>query len=137
MLSEDAPLLRRLGLELRTEEAAVLKYGRWTKEGARAEGKIERLRSHIDQVQTREAEEFWAEHQPLLQAAPQIEEHFPDVLEELEVFDPARRCPKCRGKAKAMYEPDRLKRVCRRCTYSWYERPLDSDPVEEQTAPDE
>lgn len=141
MLREDRPLLRRLLLERCTLEMARDQMGPFSTEGFRLAGKIERLSSHIEGVEGREPEEFWAEHQPLLQAIPQIEAHYPDALIPLELYDPARRCRKCGGKARASYEPDRLKRTCRRCTFSWYEIPLDAEkppsPEAEGSSPEE
>lgn len=116
----------------------MAKYGRWTGKGASAEGRIGRLRSHIDQVEGRMLEEWWAEHTPLLeQQLIQIVDHFPDALEPLEGFDPARRCRKCGGKARATWEADRLKRVCKRCGFTYLELPLDSAPeIEKPPSPD-
>src|ERR1039458_9017371 len=112
MLREDRPLLRRLLLERCTLEMAREQTGPFSTEGFRLAGKIERLTSHIEGVEGREPEEFWAEHQPLLQAIPQIEAHFPEALVPLEVYDPARRCRKCAGRARTRWLEDRLERVC-------------------------
>jgi hypothetical protein len=133
MLREDRPLLRRLLLERCTLEMAREQTGPFSTEGFRLAGKIERLTSHIEGVEGREPEEFWAEHQPLLQAIPQIEAHFPEALVPLEVYDPARRCRKCAGRARTRWLEDRLERVCRRCGWVWVERPLDSAPEIEET----
>ena len=70
MLHEDRPLLRRLLLERTTLEMARDKLGPFTKEGFGLAGKIERLTTHIEGVQGRESEAYWAEHQPVLNAAP-------------------------------------------------------------------
>src|ERR1039458_2840762 len=133
MLPVDAVLLRRLRLEMKTLELARQEVVPCQEEGFRLAGKIERLTSHIEGVEGREPEEFWAEHQPLLQAIPQIEAHFPEALVPLEVYDPARRCRKCAGKARTRWLEDRLERVCRRCGWAWVERPLDSAPEIEET----
>src|ERR1039458_3395125 len=95
MLREDRPLLRRLLLERCTLEMARDETGPFSTEGFKLAGKIDRLTSHIEGVEGREPEEFWAEHQPLLQAVEQIEQHYPEALVPLEVHNPNGRCPKC------------------------------------------
>src|ERR1035437_882141 len=137
MLREDRPLLRRLLLERCTLEMAREQMGPFSTEGFRLAGKIERLASHIEGVEGREPEEFWAEHQPLLQAAEQIEAHYPEALEPLKVHDPTGRCPKCAGKPKVAWIENRLHETCKRCGFAWVTLPLDSAPVEEQTARDD
>ena len=127
MLPEDAPLLRRLRPERKTLDLARVKIGPYTREGFRLEGKIERLDRHIEGVEGREPLEFWEAHRKTLAAAPQIEKHFPDAIEPLEVFDPARRCRKCGGKSNVNWLEDRLGRTCKRCSWAWVELPLDSE----------
>jgi len=91
------------------------------------DGKTERLDRRIEGVEGREPAEFWAAHARTLEAAPQIEAHFPDALEPLEVYDPARRCRKCGGKAATKWVEDRLERTCRRCGHTTIEVPLDAE----------
>ena len=136
MLPVDAALLRRLRLEMKTLELARQEVGPFTVEGFRLAGKIERLASHIEGVESRESEEFWAEHQPLLRAAEQIEAHYPEALLPLEVHDPNGRCPKCGGKPKVAWIENRLHETCKRCGFAWVTLPLDSSPEEEQTPGD-
>ena len=82
----------------------MVKYGRWTREEARAEARAERVRGHIEQVEGRHSLEYWAENTPLLETVKRIEDHFPDALEPLRVFDPQRRCRKCGGKGQGQVD---------------------------------
>ena len=65
----------------------------------------------------------------------QILSHYPEAAERLQVFDQARRCPKCGGKATARWFPDRLKRDCKRCGFAWHELPLSSPLAPETEEP--
>jgi hypothetical protein len=107
--------------------------GPFSTEGFRLAGKIERLTSHIENVEGREPEAYWAEHQPIL---VQIAAHYPDALVPLEVHNPNGRCPKCGGKPKVAWIENRLHETCKRCGFAWVTLPLDSAPVEEQTPAD-
>jgi len=113
------------------------KLGPFTKEGFGLAGKIERLTTHIEGVEAREPLEFWETHLKTLDAAPQIEAHFPDALTPLEVFDPARRCPKCGGKPRVAWVENRLHETCKRCGFAWVTLPLDSVEQGEQAPADE
>jgi len=109
--------------------------GPFTQEGLRLSDKIARIGRHIEGGEGREPLEFWEAHRKTLEAAPQIEKHFPDAIEPLEVFDRARRCRKCGGKSKVNWLEDRLGRTCRRCGWAWVELPLDSVEIEEAAQP--
>lgn len=126
MLPEDAPLRRRLNLEARTFERVVSQYGRWSPEGTRAERKVGELRAHIEEVEGRQPLEFWEAHLATLQAAEQIEVHYPDALVPLEIHNPNGRCRKCGGKPRVAWIENRLHETCKRCGFAWVTLPLDS-----------
>lgn len=134
MLPEDGALMRRLRLERKTLGLARVKVGPYTAGGFRLADKIARLDNHIEGVEGRQPLEFWEKHQKTLEAAAQIEAHFPDAIEPLEVFDPLRRCRKCGGKSAVSWIESRLHRTCRRCAFSWIELPLDAAPDEAEVA---
>lgn len=104
-------------------------YGRFSAEGSRAWDRIERLDTAISDVEGRQPPSYWQEQLESIWPGPAAR----DGPEPLEVFDPARRCPKCSGKAKVRWLDDRLERICRRCRFTWEERSLDAETNE--TAP--
>ena len=118
--------MRELRVELGQQRAVIREHPLWDSARAAAERKATLLKGRIADVNSRRPPEEWRAR--LLASGvlgEQIVNHYPEATGPLEIFDQARRCQKCGGKAATEWIPDRLQRTCRRCGFKWTELPLD------------
>lgn len=126
----DRVQLRALRAQLEEARSVLREHPAWDSAHLSAQRRVERLERQVRDVQARRPESEWRHRlealDPVEGNREQIAAHYPDAVTTMEVFDWRRRCRKCGGHATASWVPDRVRRICRRCTFSWFELPLDS-----------